>query len=173
MILMGNKYHRGLFVGRFQPFHKGHLFVLKKAFPKIEKLVIGVGSANKSDFDNPLDFSTRKVIIEEVIEKEGWKDWIEKIVPLDDCKSDDLWLENTRKKVGQIDVVVGNNDWVNNLFKKVGILSFRTEFFYRNALEGKNLRSRIRKHQKWDNLVPEYLFGQLTNCLETGYSEKR
>lgn len=167
------KYHRGLFIGRFQPFHKGHLFVMKKAFPRIEKLVIGVGSANKSDTDNPLDFYMRKEVLEMVITKEGWKDWIEKIVPLDDCESDDLWLENTRQKLGQIDVVVGNNDWVNNLFKKVGIGSFRTDFFYRDALEGQNLRGRIRKHQKWSNLVPEYIYSRLSQKLNESPSSLR
>jgi len=166
-------YHRGLFIGRFQPFHKGHLFVMKKVFPKMEKLIIGIGSANKSDADNPLDFCMRKEVLETVITKEGWKDWVEKIVPLDDCESDDEWLENAMSAVGVIDVVVGNNDWANNLFKKVGTGSFRTEFFYRDALEGQNLRGRIKKHQKWSDLVPEYIYSRLSQKLDESLSSSR
>ncbi|MEM3766696.1 MAG: adenylyltransferase/cytidyltransferase family protein, partial [Candidatus Bathyarchaeia archaeon] len=31
---------RGLFVGRFQPFHKGHLHVIKEILSEVDELVI-------------------------------------------------------------------------------------------------------------------------------------
>jgi len=37
---------RGLFVGRFQPFHKGHLRAVKDILGKVDELVIVVGSLN-------------------------------------------------------------------------------------------------------------------------------
>ena len=52
-----------LIVGRFQPFHKGHLFLIKKALTLADKVVIGIGSANIIDVNNPIDFETRKKII--------------------------------------------------------------------------------------------------------------
>ncbi|MEM2947357.1 MAG: adenylyltransferase/cytidyltransferase family protein, partial [Candidatus Bathyarchaeia archaeon] len=36
---------RGLFVGRFQPFHKGHLSVIEDILKEVDELVIVVGSA--------------------------------------------------------------------------------------------------------------------------------
>ena len=47
-----------LIVGRFQPFHKGHLFLIKKALEKANKIIIGIGSANIIDENNPIDFET-------------------------------------------------------------------------------------------------------------------
>ncbi|MFZ0697114.1 MAG: adenylyltransferase/cytidyltransferase family protein, partial [Nitrososphaeraceae archaeon] len=40
--------YRGLFIGRFQPFHLGHLATIKFALKTVEQLVITVGSADKS-----------------------------------------------------------------------------------------------------------------------------
>jgi len=46
---------RGLFVGRFQPFHKGHLKAMKDILEKVDELVIVVGSSQYSHtMDNPL-----------------------------------------------------------------------------------------------------------------------
>ncbi|MEM1589096.1 MAG: adenylyltransferase/cytidyltransferase family protein, partial [Candidatus Bathyarchaeia archaeon] len=45
---------RGLFVGRFQPFHKGHLQAVKEILDEVDELVIVVGSAQYSHrIDNP------------------------------------------------------------------------------------------------------------------------
>ncbi|MBI5133324.1 MAG: adenylyltransferase/cytidyltransferase family protein, partial [Thaumarchaeota archaeon] len=38
----------GLLVGRFQPFHNGHLHAVKFALTKVEMLWIAIGSADKS-----------------------------------------------------------------------------------------------------------------------------
>ncbi|MFZ0222198.1 MAG: adenylyltransferase/cytidyltransferase family protein, partial [Candidatus Nitrosopolaris sp.] len=39
---------RGIFVGRFQPFHLGHMATIKFALEKVEELVIVIGSAQLS-----------------------------------------------------------------------------------------------------------------------------
>ncbi|MEM2975778.1 MAG: adenylyltransferase/cytidyltransferase family protein, partial [Candidatus Bathyarchaeia archaeon] len=45
---------RGLFVGRFQPFHLGHLTAVKNILKSVDELVIIVGSAQYSHrLDNP------------------------------------------------------------------------------------------------------------------------
>ncbi len=38
----------GLLIGRFQPFHLGHLEAFRFALSKVDKLWIGIGSSNKS-----------------------------------------------------------------------------------------------------------------------------
>ncbi|MEK6857287.1 MAG: adenylyltransferase/cytidyltransferase family protein, partial [Nanoarchaeota archaeon] len=39
----------GLFIGRFQPLHKGHVEVMKTLAETLDKLVIAIGSSNKSN----------------------------------------------------------------------------------------------------------------------------
>jgi len=83
-----------LIVGRFQPFHKGHLFLIKKALEKADKIIIGIGSANITDENNPIDYETRRKIIRAVAYKEKFENRLIKIVPLDDFFDDEKWLEN-------------------------------------------------------------------------------
>ncbi len=59
------KYKVALFIGRFQPFHKGHLFSLNKCFEIAEKVIVGVGSSQESGTENnPWDYQTRKMMVE-------------------------------------------------------------------------------------------------------------
>jgi nicotinamide-nucleotide adenylyltransferase len=39
------KYKRGLVIGRFQPFHNGHLELIKQIMNECEELVVVIGSA--------------------------------------------------------------------------------------------------------------------------------
>ncbi|MDD3454709.1 MAG: adenylyltransferase/cytidyltransferase family protein, partial [Methanobacteriales archaeon] len=39
---------RGLLVGRMQPFHKGHLEVIKRILGEVDELIICIGSAQLS-----------------------------------------------------------------------------------------------------------------------------
>lgn len=53
----------GLYVGRFQPFHNGHLSIIRKAIQECDILVIVVGSIDKSNDKNPFPFKeTQKII---------------------------------------------------------------------------------------------------------------
>ena len=51
----------GLLIGRFQPFHLGHLDALRFALSKVDKLWIGLGSSNKPlQKNNPFSAEERK-----------------------------------------------------------------------------------------------------------------
>ena len=68
---MNSKFKIALLVGRFQPFHKGHLYLIKKALEVADQLIIGIGSANITDVNNPLDYEIRRKIIKAVLYKNG------------------------------------------------------------------------------------------------------
>lgn len=53
-------YDIAVFIGRFQPFHNGHLKVLKKAFEVADRVLVLVGSSNRArDTRNPFTFTER------------------------------------------------------------------------------------------------------------------
>jgi nicotinamide-nucleotide adenylyltransferase len=55
---------RGLFVGRFQPFHSGHEQLVESIAAEVEELVIGIGSADASHTRrNPFTAGERLVMI--------------------------------------------------------------------------------------------------------------
>ena len=54
----------GVFLARFQPLHKAHLYVIEKALKECDKVVVVLGSSNKKDMiRNPFDFELRKQML--------------------------------------------------------------------------------------------------------------
>jgi len=155
-----------LIVGRFQPFHKGHLFLIKKALEKADKIIIGIGSANMSDENNPIDFETRKKVIKAVAYKEKiFGDRLIKIVPLDDFFDDKKWLKNLEKQVGKFDLAFGNNDWTNNILKKAGYKVLKVDYYKRDLFEGWRIRKLIKEGKKWQDRVPSYLISNIKDQI--------
>ena len=61
----------GLFIGRFQPFHKGHLWAVREILKECDSIIIGVGSSNKQNTTtDPFTFEERKSMIEETFKDE-------------------------------------------------------------------------------------------------------
>jgi nicotinamide-nucleotide adenylyltransferase len=55
---------KALFIGRFQPFHPGHLDAIKQISEP--EIIIGIGSSQYSKTtDNPYSFAERKTMIEQ------------------------------------------------------------------------------------------------------------
>ena len=57
MINAQNSAKIGVFIARFQPLHKAHMFVIEKALKECDKVVIMLGSSNKENMPrNPFNF---------------------------------------------------------------------------------------------------------------------
>lgn len=159
------KYKTALLIGRFQPFHLGHLYLIKKALSVAEKIVIGIGSANIYDANNPLDWKTREKILKAVIYKENIDLRVSKIVPLDDFFNDEKWLKNVNNKIGGFDLVVGNNDWVNRIMEKGGFEVLRVPYYKRYLYEGEKIRKLLVEGKNWQKRVPPYLVKYIADNL--------
>lgn len=138
-----------LFVGRFQPFHKGHLHAIKYILANFDEVVIGIGTSNKSDTsDNPFSFEERKTIIEE----SGIKF---KIIPVEDRDDDKEWVKSIAKKV-DFDVVVTGNDWTKNCFLTFGYKVMEPNFLEPEKYKAAKIRGMMLKgDNSWKELVPE------------------
>ncbi|ROR40201.1 adenylyltransferase/cytidyltransferase family protein [Caminibacter pacificus] len=77
----------GVIIGRFQPFHKGHEYVVRSIIKKGYKPIIMIGSPNVKNEKNPLSFEKRKELIEMIFD-----DVI--IEPLEDNENWDIWYED-------------------------------------------------------------------------------
>ncbi len=156
-----NKYKTGVLIGRFQPFHKGHLYLLQESLKLADRIIIGIGTANRVDPDNPWTTKERRAMIERVLEKEKLKSRVIKIVDVNDYLEDDeKWYREVDKEVGSVELVVGNNDWVNDLYKRYAAYPVDTthvDLYKRYLLEGYKIRELIRKGGVWQDRVPEYL----------------
>ena len=57
-----------VFIGRFQPFHKGHESVVKEALKQAKEVIVVVGSSFEArTLRNPFTFEERKSMIKAVI----------------------------------------------------------------------------------------------------------
>ena len=55
---------RGLFLGRFNPFHKGHLMAIQQILAKENELIIAIGSSQQShSLENPFTAGERVLMI--------------------------------------------------------------------------------------------------------------
>lgn len=70
----------GVFLSRMQPLHIGHLGMIDKALSENDKVIILIGSSNKSrTIRNPIEIELRREIFEEVI-RNRYKDYVDKII---------------------------------------------------------------------------------------------
>lgn len=97
----------GIFIGRFQPIHAGHISALKQAASRCDKLLILVGSADACrSIKNPWTFTERKDMIRKKLT--DISNFI--ILPLNDYPySDSQWISDVRETVqsqGYNDVVL-------------------------------------------------------------------
>lgn len=110
-----------LFIGRFQPFHAGHLDALKQILgdPSTNsgQVIIGVGSSQYSGTDeNPYSFAERKKMIELAIKNFKNKNF--KIIAVPDIHDPPNWVEHVEKIVGKFDLVYTGNKFTAKLFKE-------------------------------------------------------
>ena len=63
---------RGLFIGRFSPFHLGHLQMIKTILSEVDELIIVIGSAQQSHtMTDPFTAGERGLMIRESLRTEG------------------------------------------------------------------------------------------------------
>ena len=151
---MKRVFAKALFVGRFQPFHLGHLHAIKKAVERHGSIVIAIGSANRRrERKNPFSGRERREMIEAVLKKIASLRGKWKIILLDDFESDVRWVEELLKKA-RFQVVVTGSKWVRKCLEK----KFSVEgpaFFRRRELRATKIRDLIRREKgPWKRLVP-------------------
>lgn len=158
---MQKKYKTGLVIGRFQPFHLGHEYLIDKALELADKIIIGIGSSNITDSNNPFDLSIRKEFLNEFISHAQIKHRVSKIVAIPDHPDDDEWFKLAEKETGPVDVVIGDNDWVNGIYERHKVPVISIGYYKRDILEGTKIRHHMRVNKPWQERVPQYLVSSI------------
>jgi nicotinamide-nucleotide adenylyltransferase len=146
----------GLFIGRFQPFHKGHLATVKFALEKVEQLVIVVGSAQKShEPRNPFTAGERIRMIKESLDSDGETD-VRRIliIPVPDTDVHALWTHQVDMLVPKYDVVFANDLFTLMLFQEKGIKALEAPLYRRDEMKATEIRKKMIAEDIWEDLVP-------------------
>lgn len=144
---------RALFIGRFQPFHRGHLAMAKAILADHPSLIVGIGSAQYSHTpENPFTASERFRMIEEAMEAEGLRGIL--IIPIPDVGVHNLWVPHVRNLVPPFEVVFSHDPLTRRLFEEAGIRVEERELLRRGEFSGTEVRRRILAGEDWEELVP-------------------
>lgn len=143
---------RGIFIGRFQPFHNGHLEVIKEALKEVDHLTIIIGTAQEFyTEENPFTTDEREEMIRAALDEAGIKDYsIERAVDIpDDLK----YAEHIKGIVPRFDIVyAAESEHNRDIFKDAG---FKVRMCRRfSGLEGRAIRKAIRDGRDWESMVP-------------------
>ena len=143
----------GLLIGRFQPFHLGHLEALQFALSNVDKLWIGLGSSNKLiGKSNPFSAEERKKMILSSIDDSMKNKITIYIIP--DVDNHVKWIEKIDTIVPKFNIVFSNDPLTDHLYSKRTVQVISIPFLKRDQLSGTRIRDLIKSDQKWDDLVP-------------------
>jgi nicotinamide-nucleotide adenylyltransferase len=148
--------NRGLYVGRFQPFHLGHLDAIKAVLNEVDELVIIIGSAQYShNLNNPFTAGERLVMIRQAL-KEADVDlsrvWI---VPVPDVHLHMLWVAAVEGYTPKFNLLYSNEPLTRRLFMEGGYRVENIPLFDRQIYASTNVREKMLKDESWTTLVPK------------------
>lgn len=144
----------GLLIGRFQPFHLGHLEAVNFALNKVENLWIGIGSSNKyNEKKNPFSADERRKMItlsvdDSIITRI-------KIFDIPDVGDHEKWTCSIDKIVPEYNLVFSNDKFTDNLYKRRNIDVITVPLKDRQKFSGTNIRQLIVDRKNWQDLVPD------------------
>jgi len=146
-----------LFIGRFQPLHHGHIYVINQILKSNTKIKIGIGSSQLSHtINDPFTNDERKMFINSALQKRGISSQRYTIYYIPDIFTAKKWVDHVISIVGEFDSVYSNSDWVRELFFDKGIKVEKKISIFRKKFNANNVRNLINKNdKKWKTLVPK------------------
>lgn len=151
-----SRWHRGAYVGKFQPFHKGHLECVKYVLERVDELVIVLGSSQYShSLENPFTAGERIEMIRLALMEAGIPCERYVIVPVPDTNCvHALWVAHVISYTPKFEVVFSNEPLTRRLFYEAGFEVQSIPFFNRDVLSATEVRQRMIRGENWEELVP-------------------
>ncbi len=146
-----------LFIGRFQPLHHGHIYILKQILKSYQKVKIGIGSSQLSNtLNDPFTNIERKAFLQTVLKTRKIPSKKYEIFEIPDTFNAEKWIDHVISIVGEFNTVITNSPWVRELSLNKNIQVEKTDTIFKKKYNGKNIRNLILKeNKKWKSLVPK------------------
>jgi nicotinamide-nucleotide adenylyltransferase len=147
---------RGLYVGRFQPFHIGHLDAIKAVLKEVDELVIVIGSAQYSHKpNNPFTAGERLVMVRHALQEAKIADSKVWIVPVPDVHLHMLWVSAVEGYTPKFTLVFTNEPLTRRLFSEAGYDVRGIQLFERQMYMSTIVREKMIKDENWMELIPK------------------
>lgn len=147
-----------LFIGRFQPFHNGHLEMIKKILKENKRIIIVIGSAEKNYIGtNPLTASERFQLIEESLKEAKIPAEKYCIIPVLNVNNYALWVNHINIYVPPYDKLYTGSKIVKACYeekyqkpKGPKIVQLKRIL----NLSSTKIREAILKNKGWEKMIP-------------------
>lgn len=143
----------GLFIGRFQPLHNGHMLVIEGMTKVCGKIWVGIGSAEKHHTkENPFTAAERREMLQRALQDKNLIPMFDiNFVELTDEKDDVAWRNAVLEATGAVDVVWTGNPDTANCFEGVVPVKPIKEV---PGLSATNIRNEMLSGESWKKQVP-------------------
>ena len=146
---------KGLILGRFQPFHFGHLKLIESIVNDKVLPLICIGSAQYSHtVDNPFTVKERKEMIMAVLQSLNCE---YELFEIPDINNYDLYVSHLETFVPIFDQIYSGNPIVQRLFDEAGYKVVKLQMFNREVWEGSAIRLAMREGGDWESAVPNQI----------------
>ena len=150
----------GLYIGRFQPFHLGHLEAVKHILGKVDELVMVVGSAHDSHtVENPFTAGERITMIRLALKEAKIDANRYTVLPLPDAEFHKVWVSHLLSQTPSFDLVFTNEPLTGRLLKEAGMRVEKIPMFNRTTFTATEVRKRIIEGKNWEELLPKTVAG--------------
>ncbi|OLS13441.1 MAG: nicotinamide-nucleotide adenylyltransferase [Promethearchaeota archaeon CR_4] len=145
----------GVIIGRFQPFHRGHISLVKEIVRRQGKIIIIIGSKQYSRVqENPFSTEERMRMIRSSLQEYQIPVQSVEILSIEDKHDASKWTEEVCALLPSNADIYSNSEWIRELFHSRGfclgeILKFNFELY-----NGTAIRARIFAGQEWQQYVP-------------------
>jgi nicotinamide-nucleotide adenylyltransferase len=153
-----NQIIRGLMIGRFQPFHKGHLYLSNQIFQECDELIIAIGSAQFNYiYKDPFTAGERVLMIHAALSESKIDLTRCYVIPIVNDENNARWFAHLKSMVPSFNILYSGNEFVTNLVSQE-IKIKKPLFAKKNEYNGTNIRKQMTRMQNWKNLVPNAVF---------------
>jgi nicotinamide-nucleotide adenylyltransferase len=144
-------------IGRFQPFHNGHLKLAHQILDGCEELIIAIGSSQFNyTFLNPFTAGERVYFIHDSLVETKIDLRRVYIVPIFNLENNAIWVQHLRSMLPKFDSIYSGNKFVLELLSRSSeIFDVHAPKFYDKInCNGTNIRMNIVLDKKWKDYVP-------------------
>jgi nicotinamide-nucleotide adenylyltransferase len=154
---------RGLMMGRFQPFHLGHLDLVTQILDECDEVIIAITSSQFNYLEkDPFTAGERIEMIHNSLKDTSLD--LNKIfvVSLENQFNIATWASYLKSALPIFDKVYSGNDYVLMLLSDSGINVVKPAFLDRTRFNATKIRRMIIMDENWKDLVPNAVYDLLT-----------
>ena len=154
---------RGLMMGRFQPFHLGHLELAKQILDECDEVIIAITSSQFNYLEkDPFTAGERMEMIHNSLKDSSLDLTRCFVVSIENQFNVATWASYLKSALPHFDRVYSGNDYVSMLLADSGIAVVKPVFLDRNQYNGTKIRSMIISDETWKDSVPNAVYELLT-----------